>query len=100
MRSGTQVYAKGTDLVVLTAVNAGAECIADGNIHIYGPLRGRALAGANGNKNANIFCESLEAELIAVAGHYLTKDQIKAPKLTKPLIHIYLEGDKLKIGGI
>lgn len=100
VRSGTQVYAKGTDLVILAAVNAGAECIADGNIHIYGPLRGRALAGANGNKQAHIFCESLEAELIAVAGHYLTKDQIKPPKTNKPLIDICLNGDKLKIDGI
>ena len=100
VRSGTQVYAKGTDLVILSAVNAGAECLADGNIHIYGPLRGRALAGANGNKDAHIFCKSLEAELIAIAGHYLTKDQIKSSKIKSPLIHIYLKDDKLQIEGI
>ncbi|PHQ78891.1 MAG: septum site-determining protein MinC [Coxiella sp. (in: Bacteria)] len=100
VRSGTQVYAKGTDLVALSAINAGAECLADGNIHCYGPLRGRALAGANGNVNAHIFCESLEAELIAIAGHYLTQDQIKVPKIKEPLIHIYLKGDKLQIEGI
>jgi septum site-determining protein MinC len=99
-RSGTQIYARNTDLVALTAINPGAECLADGNIHVYGPLRGRALAGANGNKDAHIFCESLEAELIAIAGTYLTKDQIKPPKTNKPLIHIYLKDDKLQIEGI
>lgn len=100
VRSGTQVYAKNTDLIILSAVNAGAECLADGNIHIYGPLRGRALAGANGNKEAHIFCESLEAELIAIAGQYLTKDQIKSSKIKSPLIHIFLKDDKLQIEGI
>lgn len=100
IRSGTQIYAKDTDLVVLSAINPGAECLADGNIHIYGPLRGRALAGANGNKDAHIFCESLEAELIAIAGHYLTKDQLKVSKFDKPLVHIYLQDDKLQIEGI
>ena len=100
IRSGTQIYAKENDLVVLAAINAGAECLADGNIHVYGPLRGRALAGASGNKNAHIFCESLEADLIAIAGHYLTQDQIKIPKIKAPLIHIYLKDDKLQIEGI
>ena len=100
VRSGTQVYAKGTDLVALTAINPGAECLADGNIHVYGPLRGRALAGANGNKDAHIFCESLEAELIAIAGTYLTKEQIKAPETNHPMIHIYLKDDKIQIEGI
>lgn len=100
VRSGTQVYAKGTDLIILSAVNAGAECLADGNIHVYGPLRGRALAGADGNKETHIFCKSLEAELIAIAGHYLTKDQIKLSKIKSPLIHIYLKDDKLQIEGI
>ncbi len=100
IRSGTQLYAKNTDLVVLSAVNAGAECLADGNIHVYGPLRGRALAGASGNKEAHIFCESLEADLIAIAGYYMTKDQIKIPKIKEPMIHIYLKDDKLQIEGI
>lgn len=99
-RSGTQTYARGTDLVALTAINPGAEVLADGNIHVYGPLRGRALAGANGNKNAHIFCESLEAELIAIAGTYLTKDQIKSPKTKCSMIHIYLKDDKIQIEGI
>ncbi len=100
IRSGTQIYAKDTDLVILSAINPGAECLADGNIHVYGPLRGRALAGANGNKDTHIFCESLDAELIAIAGHYLTKDQLKVPKFDKPLIHIFLKDDKLQIEGI
>lgn len=100
IRSGTQVYARENDLVVLAAINAGAECLADGNIHVYGPLRGRALAGASGNKDAHIFCESLEADLIAIAGHYMTRDQIKIPKIKEPMIHIYLKDDKLQIEGI
>lgn len=99
-RSGTQVYARGTDLVALTAINPGAEVLADGNIHVYGPLRGRALAGANGNKNAHIFCQSLEAELISIAGVYLTKDNIKFPKIKKSMIHIFLKDDKIQIEGI
>lgn len=97
IRSGTQVYAKDNDLVVLSAINAGGECLADGNIHVYGPLRGRALAGANGNTNAHIFCQSLEADLIAIAGHYMTKDQMKIPKQKGTMIHIFLQEEKLHI---
>ncbi|MCA1714828.1 MAG: septum site-determining protein MinC, partial [Gammaproteobacteria bacterium] len=70
VRSGQQVYADNRDLTVLTAVGAGAEVIADGSIHIYGALRGRALAGAQGNEKARIFCREFHAELVAVAGHY------------------------------
>lgn len=70
IRSGQQVYAPGGDLIVLAAVSAGAEILADGNIHVYGPLRGRALAGVQGDTNARIFCQSLEAELISIAGHF------------------------------
>ncbi len=72
IRSGQRNYARGGDLVCLAAVNAGAEIMADGNIHVYGPLRGRALAGVNGQDAARIFCMSLEAELISVAGLYRT----------------------------
>lgn len=100
VRSGTRIYAKGGDLVVLAAVNAGGECIADGNIHIYGPLRGRALAGAKGNNTARIFCESLEAELISIAGHYRVNENIKAPSTKHPMIQIYLRDDKLIMEGI
>ena len=100
IRSGSQIYAKDGDLIVMAAVNTGAECFADGNIHIYGPLRGKALAGANGNTQARIFCESLEADLISISGRYLTSDQIKIPKTKKPMIQIYLKNDKLHIEGI
>lgn len=97
VRSGTQVYARDADLVITAAVNPGGECFADGNIHVYGPLRGKVLAGANGNEKARIFCTSLEAELIAIAGHYLTNDKISVPKSKKPMIQIYLKDDKLQI---
>lgn len=72
LRSGQQIYARGGDLVVLAAVNAGAEVIADGSIHIYAPLRGRALAGAGGADNARILCTRFEAELVSIAGLYRT----------------------------
>ena len=72
LRSGQQVYARGGDLVVLAAVNAGAEVIADGSIHIYAPLRGRALAGASGDNKARIFTTRFEAELVSIAGVYRT----------------------------
>jgi septum site-determining protein MinC len=75
VRSGTQVYARGTDLVVTAAVSPGAELVADGNIHVYGALRGRALAGASGDRAARIFCSRFEAELVSIAGHYLVSDQ-------------------------
>jgi septum site-determining protein MinC len=74
LRSGQQVYAKGGDLVVLGAVNAGAEVIADGNIHVYGPLRGKAIAGSRGNTEARIFTTCFEPELFAIAGVYRTTD--------------------------
>ncbi|MCK9188046.1 septum site-determining protein MinC [Acidithiobacillus sp.] len=72
IRGGQRSYARGGDLVCLAAVNAGAEIMADGNIHVYGPLRGRALAGVNGQNGARIFCMSLEAELVSVTGLYRT----------------------------
>jgi len=72
LRSGQRFYAKGCDLIVTAMVSAGAEVIADGNIHVYAPLRGRALAGASGDKSARIFTTSLEAELVSVAGLYRT----------------------------
>ena len=100
VRAGTQVYAQDGDLIILAAVNSGAECIADGNIHVYGPLRGRALAGASGNPSARIFCEKLDAELISIAGRYLVKENLKIPRTTKPMLHIYLQNDQLKIEGI
>lgn len=74
LRSGQQAYAKGGDLIVHAAVNAGAEVLADGNIHVYGPLRGKAIAGSRGNTEARIFTTCLEAELIAIAGVYRTTE--------------------------
>jgi septum site-determining protein MinC len=76
VRSGQQVYAKGRDLVVLATVGQGAEVIADGNIHIYAPLRGRALAGVMGNERARIFCRELRAELVSVAGLYRVSEDL------------------------
>lgn len=100
VRAGTQVYAKDADLIVMASVNPGAEVIADGNIHIYGPLRGKALAGAMGDTNANIFCESCDAELISIAGRYLVKENLQVPKISKPMIRISLMENQLNIEGI
>ncbi|CAD2223575.1 Putative septum site-determining protein MinC [Pseudoalteromonas sp. 3J6] len=77
VRSGQQVYAKDRDLVVLGAVSHGAEVIADGNVHIYGTLRGRAIAGAKGLENAYIFCNKLEAELVSINGNYWISDSLQ-----------------------
>ena len=74
LRSGQQVYARGRDLVVLSMVNPGAEVIADGSIHVYAPLRGKAIAGARGNPDARIFSLALDAELLSIAGVYRTSD--------------------------
>jgi septum site-determining protein MinC len=78
VRAGQVIYAQGADLVVLAAVNAGAQVIADGHIHVYGPLRGRALAGAQGLADARIFCDALHAELVSIAGQYVIADGIPA----------------------
>ncbi|CCK14806.1 Septum site-determining protein MinC [Cronobacter universalis NCTC 9529] len=78
VRSGQRIYAPGADLVVTSHVSAGAELIADGNIHVYGTMRGRALAGASGDKEAQIFSTNLAAELVSIAGVYWLSDQIPA----------------------
>ncbi|TPW14125.1 MAG: septum site-determining protein MinC, partial [Halothiobacillaceae bacterium] len=97
IRSGQQIYAKGGDLIVLAAVNAGAEIIADGNIHIYAPLRGRALAGVRGNNSARIFCYNMEAELVAVAGHYRVFEERVPSEFRNKAVQIYLDNEQLKI---
>jgi septum site-determining protein MinC len=74
LRSGQKVYAKGCDLVVLAMVNQGAEVVSDGNIHVYAPLRGKAMAGATGNTQARIFSLCMEPELISIAGIYRTSE--------------------------
>ena len=84
VRSGQQIYARNTDLIVTSSVSAGAELVADGNIHIYGNMRGRALAGASGDQNAQIFCSHLAAELVSIAGEYWIMDQIPGDYFSKP----------------
>jgi septum site-determining protein MinC len=93
LRSGQQVYARGRDLVVLAMVNPGAEVIADGHIHVYAPLRGKAIAGARGNAEARIFSLSLAPELISIAGVYRTSEvDLPAEILGKPA-QVRLEGE-------
>lgn len=77
VRGGQQIYAPGADLIVLAPVSAGAEVIADGHIHCYSVLRGRALAGAQGDTEARVFCQQMEAELVAVAGHYHVAEELR-----------------------
>jgi septum site-determining protein MinC len=99
IRSGQQVYAKHSDLIVLASVSNGAEILADGNIHVYGTLRGRAIAGAGGEQNARIFCQKLEAELIAIAGYYkLQEELITLNHLTG--VQVVLEHEQLTITAI
>jgi septum site-determining protein MinC len=94
IRSGQQVYAADGDLIVMASVSAGAEILADGNIHVYGALRGRALAGVKGNTNARIFCHSLEAELVSIAGQYKISEDMDKSQLKKPT-QVYLDNDSL-----
>lgn len=100
IRSGMQVYARGGDLIVVAHVSPGAELLADGHIHVYGALRGRALAGVQGNTQARIFCHTLEAELVSIAGFYLTKEDIQLLPEKQELIQIYLEEEQVRIKGI
>jgi septum site-determining protein MinC len=97
VRAGTRIYARGADLVVMAAVNNGAEIIADGSIHVYAPLRGRALAGASGNADARIFTTSMEAELISIAGVYRTFEKDLPPDLAHKPVQIKLTGDRLDV---
>lgn len=97
LRSGQRVYARGGDLVVLGLVSHGAEVIADGNIHIYGPLRGRAIAGANGDTDARIFAAAMEPELISIAGTYRTTDKPLADDVLGKPAQVRLDGDRMLI---
>ncbi|AOH37498.1 septum site-determining protein MinC [Luteimonas sp. JM171] len=99
VRSGQQVYADNRDLTVLGAVSPGAEVLADGSIHIYGPLRGRALAGAQGNDKARIFCRAFHAELVAVAGQYKVLEDIPR-ELHGKAAQVWLDGDELRIAAL
>lgn len=96
VRSGQQIYAEGADLIVLAQVSEGAEVLADGHIHIYGSLRGRALAGVKGDENARIFCQSLEAELVSVAGNFVLQDVLPKELFKKP-VQISLKGEKVVV---
>jgi septum site-determining protein MinC len=97
IRSGMSIYAKDADLIVIAPVSAGAELLADGNIHVYGPLRGRALAGVQGNTQARIFCRTLEAELVAIAGYYLVKEDMHNLPNQESTVQIFLDNDQVKI---
>ncbi len=96
VRSGQQIYAEDADLVVLSAVSPGAEVIADGCVHVYGPLRGRALAGARGDETARVFARRFEAELVAIAGVYTVADQIRHAK-SGEATQVFLHDGKLQI---
>lgn len=96
VRSGQQIYAEGGDLVVMGAVSPGAEVIADGCIHVFGPLRGRALAGARGDESARVFARKFEAELVAVAGLYAVAEQIKNAPAGQPA-QVLMHNGKLVI---
>lgn len=95
VRSGRRVYSRG-DLIVMSPVSQGAELLADGHIHIYSTLRGRAIAGLNGDRTARIFCQSLQAELVSIAGLYRVMDDIDR-KIFKKSVKIYLDADRLCI---
>jgi len=98
VRSGQRIYATG-DLIILAQVSAGAEIMAEGNIHVYNTLRGRALAGVQGNLDARIFCSDLEAELISIAGTYQISEDMRGIKRNKP-VQIYLQEHTLIISDI
>jgi len=95
VRSGQQIYARGGDLVVLAIVNFGAEVIADGSIHVYAPLRGRAMAGARGDATARIYTTCLEPQLVSIAGMYRTTDNELPESVRGKAAQVRLEGEKL-----
>ncbi|CAG35395.1 septum site-determining protein MinC [Desulfotalea psychrophila] len=94
IRSGQRVYAEGGDLICTATVSAGAEVLADGNVHVYAPLRGRVYAGVKGDIKAGIFCKSLEAEFVSIAGNYKVSDQFDE-NIRKKSVHIFLQKERL-----
>ncbi|MBU2957871.1 septum site-determining protein MinC [Paracoccus sp. 1_MG-2023] len=96
VRSGQMIVAEQGDLTVIGSVASGAELVAAGNIHVYGPLRGRAMAGCHGDETAHIFCQSLNAELVAIAGLYKTNELLEDAARQR-CTHIYLEDEKLRM---
>jgi septum site-determining protein MinC len=99
VRSGQIVYAHGTDLIVLATVNSGAQLISDGNIHVYAALRGRAVAGARGARDARIFCQRLEAELVGIDSAFLTYDGLPPERVGKPA-QVLLDGDRCVLASL
>ena len=99
VRSGQQVYAEGCDLIVMAAVSEGAEVLADGHIHVYGPLRGRALAGVKGDTNARVFCRQMEAELVSIAGYFVMNEKLRELCWKEPA-HAFLEGESIQVAVI
>lgn len=100
VRAGQRIYARGCDLIITASVNNGAEVIADGSIHIYAPLRGRALAGATGNTEARIFALSMEAELVSIAGIYRTFENGFPPLQAHQPVQVKLIGDSIEVSSI
>lgn len=96
VRSGQQIYARGTDLVITATVGNGAEVIADGSVHVYASLRGKVIAGAQGDVTARIYCQDFQAELVSIAGHYRVFEDIPADLRGKP-VQAWLEGEKLHL---
>jgi septum site-determining protein MinC len=99
IRTGQQVYARGADLVVVGAVANGAEALADGNVHVYGSLRGRAFAGALGDKATRIFCSEFRAEIVSIAGHYRVFEELPQ-EFAGRAVQIWLEHDKLQVAAL
>lgn len=97
VRGGQQIYAQGCDLVVIAPVSPGAELLADGNIHVYGPMRGRALAGIKGDTKARIFCQQLGAELVSIAGQYKVSEDLRRDPLWGAGVQVSLSGEVLNI---
>lgn len=95
VRSGQQIYARGANLLVMSQVSSGAEIIADGSIHVFGALRGRAMAGVQGLDSAEIVCQQMDADLVAIAGTYRVRDDM--PEQTSRAARIYLNDDQLVI---
>ena len=99
VRSGQQIYAEGSDLILMAAVSEGAEVLADGHIHVYGPLRGRVLAGVKGDTEARIFCRQLEAELVSIAGYFILNDKLREQCWKQPA-HAFLKGESIQVAAI
>lgn len=100
VRAGQRIHAEGGDLVVLAIVNAGAELIADGDIHVYAPLRGRALAGARGDAGARIFAQCMEAELVSIAGYFQVFEDGIPTALRGKSVQVFLDGEQVKLAAL